>query len=114
MKINHIFTALTLVSFLFILTFPSPVRADNLQVGAKIFSQQCAGCHAKGGNIVRRGKNLKKRALARNGYDTALAISNLVTQGKGNMPAYQDRLTETEIQAVSDYVVQQAEKNWKS
>ncbi|MEL7036699.1 MAG: c-type cytochrome [Cyanobacteria bacterium J06592_8] len=114
MKINHIFTALTLVSFLFILTFPSPVRADQVQTGAKIFSQQCAGCHAKGGNIVRRGKNLKKKALARNGYETTLAISSLVTQGKGIMPAYQDRLTLQEIQAVSEYVIQQAEKNWKS
>ncbi len=30
------------------------------------------------------------------------------------MSAYKDRLTEVEIQAVSAYVLEQAEKNWKN
>lgn len=114
MKIHKISTSFILIFTLGLLTFLSPVQAANSQNGAKVFNQQCAGCHAGGGNIVRWGKTLKKNALNRNGYDTIEAISYLVTQGKGNMPAYKERLTPKEIQDVSEYVMKQAEKNWKS
>lgn len=87
--------------------------AVNIDTGAKIFEAQCVGCHAGGGNIVRRGKTLQKKALERNHVDTLEAISSLVTNGKNNMSAYKDRLTEAEIQEVSAYVLEQAEKNWK-
>lgn len=93
-----------------------PVLAGNtndLNPGAKIFEANCAGCHAQGGNIVRRGKNLKIKALKKNKVDTQEAIANLVTNGKNNMPAYKDRLTAQEIGNVSAYVLQKAEQNWK-
>lgn len=80
--------------------------------GAKIFEIQCAGCHANGGNIVRRGKTLKLKALQKNGYETVDAIAEIVTHGKANMSAYQDRLSEEEIQAVSKYVLEQAQNGW--
>jgi cytochrome c6 len=89
-----------------------PVLADNLQGGAEIFATNCAGCHPNGGNIIRRGKNLKAKALKRNHVDSQDAIISLVTQGKGNMPAYSDRLTTEEITAVTDYVIQKAATNW--
>ncbi|HEY9864425.1 MAG TPA: c-type cytochrome [Candidatus Obscuribacterales bacterium] len=88
--------------------------AVNIDTGAKIFEAQCAGCHIGGGNIVRRGKTLKKKALENNHVDTLEAISSLVTNGKNNMSAYKDRLTEAEIQEVSAYVLEQAQKNWKN
>ena len=82
--------------------------------GSQLFEAQCAGCHAGGGNIIRRGKNLKLKALQKNKVDTQDAIVNLVTVGKGNMSAYRDRLTPEEIQTVSAYVLAQAAQNWKS
>jgi cytochrome c6 len=81
--------------------------------GAKLFEAQCAGCHAGGGNIIRRGKNLKLKTLQKNKIDTLEAIAALVTQGKGNMSAYADRITPEEIQTVSAYVLSQASSNWK-
>jgi cytochrome c6 len=90
-----------------------PVLADNLQGGAEIFATNCAGCHPNGGNIIRRGKTLKAKALKRNHVDSQDAISSLVTQGKGNMPAYSDRLTTEEIAAVTNYVIQKAATNWQ-
>ncbi len=81
--------------------------------GEKLFEIQCAGCHAGGGNIIRRGKNLKLKALQKNKVDTLEAVVALVTQGKGNMSAYADRITPEEIQTVSAYVLSQAQKNWK-
>ncbi len=72
-----------------------------------------AGCHSNGGNIVRRGKTLKKKALKKNGMDSLEAISSIVTNGKNNMSTYKDRLTTEQIQDVSAYVLEQAEKDWR-
>ena len=89
------------------------VLAANIDNGAKIFSVNCAGCHPKGGNIVRRGKNLRQKALHRNKVDSLEAIALMVTNGKNVMPAYQDRLSQQEIQEVAAYVLEQAEKDWR-
>jgi len=80
---------------------------------AEVFSANCAGCHINGGNIIRRGKNLKQKALKKYGMDSIANISNLVTNGKGIMPAYKDRLSEQQIIDVSAYVLSQAETDWK-
>ena len=80
--------------------------------GAELFQIHCVGCHPHGGNIVRRRKNLKIRTLKRNKLDSVEAIAYLVKNGKNNMSAYKDRLTETEIESVSDYVLKQAENRW--
>ncbi len=80
---------------------------------AEVFSANCAGCHINGGNIIRRGKNLKQKALKKYGMDSIANISNLVTNGKGIMPAYKSRLSEQQIIDVSAYVLSQAEIDWK-
>lgn len=85
---------------------PAGTRVESL------FELNCAACHAGGGNIIRRGKNLKQEALVRNGYGEVGAIAQLVTQGKGIMPAYADRLSEEEIGAIAQYVLNQAESGW--
>jgi cytochrome c6 len=81
---------------------------------AELFAVHCAGCHINGGNIVRRNKTLKLKALQKNKMDSLAAITEIVTNGKGNMSAYKDRLTENEIEAVATYVLQQAEADWKA
>ncbi|PSB19381.1 cytochrome C6 [filamentous cyanobacterium CCP1] len=90
----------------------APAIAADLEQGAQVFSIHCAGCHVNGGNIVRRGKNLKLKTLERNGLDSVEAIAQLVTNGKGIMSAYGDRLTGVEIQNVSAYVLEQAKQGW--
>lgn len=45
--------------------------------------------------------------------DSIEAIASIVTNGKNNMSAYKDRLTEQQIQDVATYVLEQAEKNWR-
>jgi cytochrome c6 len=99
-----------LIAFTF--AFNSPALAEDTANGAKIFSVQCAGCHDNGGNIVRRGKTLKLKALKRNQMDSQDAIATLVTNGKNNMSAYKDRLTAQEIQDVAAYVLEQAKQGW--
>ncbi|MCA1993983.1 MAG: c-type cytochrome [Coleofasciculus sp. S288] len=99
-------TALTII-------FSPPALAADTANGEKIFSVQCAGCHVNGGNIVRRGKTLKLTALKRDGIGSLEAIASLVANGKNNMSAYKNRLTEKQIEDVAAYVLEQAEKDWR-
>jgi cytochrome c6 len=92
----------------------STAWAADLESGAQVFELHCAGCHINGGNIVRRGKNLKLKTLHRNGMDSVEAIAEIVTNGKNNMSAYGDRLTSEQIQAVAAYVLEQAQTEWRS
>ena len=104
------------IAVVVLLTTANPLLADtvtNLDRGAAVFKANCAGCHVKGGNIVRRGKNLKSKALHRNKVDTHEAVVSLVTNGKGIMSAYGDKLTAEEIADVSAYVLHRAETGWK-
>ncbi|MBD2679989.1 MULTISPECIES: cytochrome c6 PetJ [Nostoc] len=101
----------TFVLLISTLTFPA-IAADTAN-GEKIFNVHCAGCHINGGNIVRRGKNLKKQALKKYGMDSIEAVTSIVTNGKSNMSAYKDRLSEQQIQDVAAYVIEQAEKGWR-
>jgi cytochrome c6 len=92
-----------------------PAWADSLTASvqpAALFEVHCAGCHLNGGNIIRRGKNLKLKALVQNKVDTVGAIATLITNGKNNMSAYRDKLSTSETQALAKYVLAQAQKGW--
>ncbi len=88
------------------------INPEKIVQGEQIFELHCAGCHVNGGNIIRRGKNLKLKALKRYQMDTPEAIINLVTHGKNNMSAFSDRLTTEEIENVTFYVLKKAQENW--
>jgi len=110
----HKFFKVVLVTLLFVISiFASPASAADIANGEQIFSVHCAGCHINGGNIVRRGKNLQKKALKKYGMDSLEAVAAIVTNGKNNMSAYKDRLSAQEIQEVAAYVLEQAEKGWR-
>ncbi|WP_315789058.1 cytochrome c6 PetJ [Fischerella sp. JS2] len=102
-----------LIFTLLIISFNQPALAADTTNGAKIFDVHCAGCHLNGSNIVRRGKNLKLKALKKYSMDSTEAIASIVANGKNNMSAYKDRLSEQQIQDVAAYVLQQAEKGWR-
>lgn len=112
--------AIALASILWLTASPTlaePVPDAAMQAtadstGEQLFEIHCAGCHLNGGNIIRRGKNLKMRALRRNHMDSVEAIAHIVTYGKRPMSAYADKLTPDEIERVSAYVLTQAEHGW--
>ncbi|BAY16790.1 cytochrome c class I [Anabaenopsis circularis NIES-21] len=115
MRINlrKILALVCLILLLSTTTFTLPASASDTANGAEIFSVHCAGCHINGSNIIRRGKNLKKPALKKYNMDSIEAITAIVTNGKSNMSAYKDRLTEQQIQDVAAYVLEQAAKDWR-
>ena len=109
--LKRLITTLLILTIATIALAPAAFAADT--DGAALFELHCAGCHINGGNIVRRGKTLKLKALQRNGYDSQEAVETIVTHGKNNMSAFADRLTPEQIAAVSAYVLDQAQNDWK-
>lgn len=95
---------------LFIVSLPA--QAADAVAGAKIFTANCAACHAGGNNLVISTKNLRKETLEKYDMFSAEAIQTQVTNGKNAMPAFGGRLEVSQIENVAAYVVQQAEKGW--
>ena len=90
--------------FLIFLLFSNLSYAEDLiNIGENIFynKEACVNCHilnaADGGN-----NQLSKEH-----------VINIVTNGYGVMPAYKDKLTEKEIEAVAIFVSTEG-KNWKN
>lgn len=104
----------TLVVFLTaaMFTFATPAIAGDAASGAKIFSANCAACHAGGNNVVNGAKTLKKDALEKYEMNSLEAITYQVNNGKNAMPAFKGRLTDAQIEDVATYVLSQAEKGW--
>ena len=111
--LSKLLTFVLLILTVLTIAFNPKALAAEPTNGAKVFSTTCAACHQNGGNIVRRGKNLKQKALKKYGMDSVDAIVYLVENGKNAMPAYKNRLSVQEIKDVSAYVLEQAERDWR-
>lgn len=98
---------------IFTFAFSRPALAADAASGAKVFSANCASCHAGGKNLVKAEKSLKKDALEKYGLYSAEAIIAQVTNGKNAMPAFGKRLKPEQIENVAAYVLSQADKEWK-
>lgn len=92
--------------------FGSPALAGDVAAGAKIFSANCAACHAGGGNVVMAKKTLKIEALEKYKMNSLEAITKQVKKGKNAMPAFGGRLSAAQIEDVATYVLSKSEKGW--
>jgi cytochrome c6 len=95
-----------------VLTFSNQAFAADVENGERIFTANCAACHAGGNNVIMPEKTLKKDALEANGMNAVSAITYQVTNGKNAMPAFGGRLSDSDIEDVANYVLSQSEKNW--
>jgi cytochrome c6 len=106
------FLSLTLLVFaMTAMLFARPALAADLANGAKLFSSNCAACHAGGKNAVNPAKTLQKGDLDKYGMDLE-AIKTQIAQGKNAMPSFAGRLNAQEIDDVANYVLGQSEKGW--
>ena len=106
--ISTLFVFFTVVMF----AFATPALAGDAASGGKIFSANCAACHAGGRNVVSAAKTLQKDALEKYEMNSIEAITYQVNNGKNAMPAFKGRLTEAQIEDVATYVLSQAESGW--
>ena len=80
--------------------------------GGRLFSQNCAACHAGGRNLVNPMKTLQKQILQKYSMYSKNAIAYQVTNGKNAMPAFGSRLSSGQIEHLAEYVLAQADKGW--
>lgn len=83
---------------------PVPVTAESIELGAILFSQSCAGCHGPEGQGSQRAPALNVKSFLKDTND--IAIQQIITLGVPGtaMPAWGDRLTSSEIQAVVGFM----------
>ena len=80
--------------------------------GASLFSMHCSGCHINGGNIIRRGKTLKKNALIKNDIYDQDSIARIAREGIGSMSGYKKVLGDEGDKIVAIWVLEQAQNAW--
>ena len=80
--------------------------------GSRLFQQHCIGCHVGGGNIIRRGKTLKLKALERQGIADPESIARIAAEGIGSMAGYREPLGEDGADLVAAWIWEQARVGW--
>ena len=92
------------IIMLIILLKASTSQADDMiKIGENIFynKEACINCHILNASDGGNNQLTKEHVI------------NIVTNGYGVMPAYKDKLTEKEIEAVAIFVSKEG-KNWKN
>jgi len=83
---------------------PLPVTEESLALGSGLYTSSCARCHGPDGQGTQRAPALNVKGYLAETSD--LALQKIVTQGVPgtSMPAWGNRLTEAEIQAIVGFV----------
>ena len=87
-----------------LVTGAMPAFAGDASAGEKIFSGNCAACHAGGQNVIMPEKTLEQSALEQyldGGFNEG-AVVKQVTNGENAMPAFGGRLSDNDIKNVSE------------
>jgi len=85
---------------------PIPTTAESIALGADLFSANCSRCHGPEGQGTQRAPALNVKSFLTDTTDQA--IQQIVTQGVPGtaMPAWGDRMTEADIQAIVGFIRQ--------
>jgi mono/diheme cytochrome c family protein len=76
------------------------------QAGETLFKSNCATCHSQNGSPTAVGKSLNAPDLgsAPVQNQTKIQLEQIISSGKGNMPAFKDKLSQAEIDSLVAYV----------
>ena len=83
---------------------PVPVTEESLALGADLYASSCARCHGPDGQGTQRAPALNVQSFLADTND--VAMQQIISLGVPDtaMPAWGDRMTEAEIQAVVGYI----------
>jgi cytochrome c6 len=70
---------------------------------AALFASKCQACHGKDGKGTAVGKKMGAEDLTKV-KDSEAELAKEITNGKGKMPAFKEKLSADEIQALAKYV----------
>lgn len=115
-----ILTAILAIVASIMLTMPAfadDAYLGDVAAGEKVFTNNCATCHAGGNNAIVSSQTLKQEALEQYLFNYRLehnveAIVYQVANGRGAMPAFQGRIRDKAISDVAAYVKAQSESGW--
>jgi mono/diheme cytochrome c family protein len=81
-----------------------PVTEQSLQLGADLYAQSCSRCHGPEGQGTPRAPSLNVKGFLEQTND--LAMQQVITSGVPGtaMPAWGDRMTDAEIQAIVGFI----------
>ncbi|MEA2490566.1 MAG: cytochrome c6 [Acidobacteriota bacterium] len=97
----------SLVAMALFLIAPALFADSAAADGAAVFKSRCVMCHGgDGAGQTGMGKSLKLRDLGSADVQkqTDAQLANIVTVGKGKMPAYKGKLAAAEIEAVVKFL----------
>ena len=95
-------------------SFTVSAMAADAEKGKEIFTANCSTCHSGGKNIMAPGKSLSKEDLETNKVNSAAAIIELITSGKGSMPAFGKLgvISAPNIENVAAYILKKSGEGW--
>jgi cytochrome c6 len=77
------------------------------QAGQTLFKSNCATCHSQNGTPTAVGKSLNapdlRSALVQN--QTKAQLQQIISNGKGNMPAFKGKLSTAEVDSLTAFVL---------
>lgn len=81
-----------------------PVTAESLSMGADLYAASCSSCHGPEGQGSQRAPSLNVKSFLTETND--LAIKQIITLGvpDTSMPAWGDRMLESEIEAIVGFI----------
>jgi cytochrome c6 len=89
------------------------LAAPQGQTGQTLFKGNCATCHSQNGTPTAVGKSLNAPDLGSAPVlsQTKAQLQQIISNGKGNMPAFKDKLSEAEIDSLVAYVHTLSKRN---
>jgi cytochrome c6 len=80
--------------------------AANTETAESTFKTTCAICHAEDGSGTALGRRLHAKDLRSKEVQekSSAALAQTIRAGKGNMPAFGDRLNSEQIQKLINYI----------
>jgi cytochrome c6 len=91
---------------------PLQAPEELARQGKQVFTNTCSACHIGGTNVIVPQKTLTQEALEKYAMNSMDAIKTQVTKGRNAMPAFGKRLSPEQIDAVSTYILEQADAGW--
>jgi mono/diheme cytochrome c family protein len=94
------------MAFLVVLQAATAVAAPLDQPGRSLFNSNCASCHGQNGTPTAVGKSLNAPEMSLKAVQTQTdaELQQIIANGKGNMPPFNGRLSDAQINSLVGYI----------
>jgi cytochrome c6 len=99
-------TVFAFIALLVVLQAATAVAASQDQSGRSLFNSTCASCHGQNGTPTAVGKSLNAPDLGSKAVQTRTdaELQQIIANGKGNMPPFNGRLSDAQINSLVAYM----------